>query len=314
MISTHNWALVLAAGEGRRLSALTAVPKQFCSLNGEVSLLQLAIDRARSVVPRERICVIVAEQHRAWWPRVLRSLPAPNVIVQPRNRGTANGVLLPLLSILARDSLARIVVLPSDHYVSDEEMLGQALRVAVSELPAQSEDIVLLGIAPEEADPELGYIIPGENDGSDARPVRRFVEKPERAMAAQLVVQGGLWNSLIFTVNGLGLLALFRRYYPGIVLAMQAALARSGHAGEPSVELRALYERLPDVDFSRHLLEQATDRLRVRAVPRCGWTDLGTVGRVAKTVRSLPPSQAPTAVHRGHFDLATALRPRLTAN
>jgi hypothetical protein len=36
----HNWALVLAAGEGARIQALTmtasgiAIPKQFCSLNG----------------------------------------------------------------------------------------------------------------------------------------------------------------------------------------------------------------------------------------------------------------------------------------
>ncbi len=42
----HNWALVLAAGEGSRLQSLTmtasgvAVPKQFCSLGGDQSLLQ----------------------------------------------------------------------------------------------------------------------------------------------------------------------------------------------------------------------------------------------------------------------------------
>ena len=44
----HTWAVVLAAGDGKRLSALTAdsegtpVPKQFCSLNGGESLLQEA--------------------------------------------------------------------------------------------------------------------------------------------------------------------------------------------------------------------------------------------------------------------------------
>ena len=55
------WALVLAAGEGSRLRALTthggiAVPKQFCSLQGGPSLLQEAILRAEAVVPRQRIC------------------------------------------------------------------------------------------------------------------------------------------------------------------------------------------------------------------------------------------------------------------
>lgn len=317
MTATTAWALILAAGEGSRLSTLTTdeagvtVPKQYCSLNGGASLLQLAIERARSVVSRERICVIAAEQHRVWWGKALRSLPTENVIVQPRNCGTANGILLPLLSILARDPVARIAVLPSDHHVSNEAVLARALYVALSELPAQSKDIVLLGIAPEEADPELGYIMPGEHDGDDALPVRSFVEKPRRAIAEQLVMQGGLWNSLIFAVNGLGLLELFQRRYAPIVLAMHSALALSNDARQPSAALRRLYERLPEVDFSRHVLEDAAERLRVRPVPQCGWTDLGTVRRVAKTVHDLPPAcTAPVAAEKGLFDLATALRHR----
>ena len=52
-----TWALVLAAGEGSRLRALTttngvAVPKQFCSLQGGPSLLQEALHRAEAVAPR----------------------------------------------------------------------------------------------------------------------------------------------------------------------------------------------------------------------------------------------------------------------
>ena len=67
--STHDWALILAAGEGSRLRSLTtrngiAVPKQFCSLNGGASLLQDALHRAESVAPRTRIATIVAQQHR----------------------------------------------------------------------------------------------------------------------------------------------------------------------------------------------------------------------------------------------------------
>jgi mannose-1-phosphate guanylyltransferase len=49
----HQWAVVLAAGDGRRLAKLTsdgrggAVPKQFCSLHGAGSLLYRALQRAR---------------------------------------------------------------------------------------------------------------------------------------------------------------------------------------------------------------------------------------------------------------------------
>ena len=65
------WAVVLGAGDGTRLSALTinsrgeAIPKKYCSVDGNGSLLLRALERARRVAAPER-----------------------------SNRGTANGVLL----------------------------------------------------------------------------------------------------------------------------------------------------------------------------------------------------------------------------
>ena len=132
--SGNLWGLVLAAGDGRRLQALTtktdglAVPKQFCALRSGPSLLSEALQRARKVAAPQRICTIVAEQHRRFWLGHLDSVRADNVIVQPRNRGTAHGILLPLLRILEVDPAARILVLPSDHYVRDEAQLAFALR------------------------------------------------------------------------------------------------------------------------------------------------------------------------------------------
>lgn len=129
-----TWVIVLVAGDGTRLSTLTTdergevVPKQFCSLNGGPTLLQQALQRARHIVPRAQVCVIVARKHELHWHRLLRSFPATNVIVQPSNRGTATGVLLGLLSILERAPLARILFLPADHYVRDEELLACTMR------------------------------------------------------------------------------------------------------------------------------------------------------------------------------------------
>ena len=288
-----TWALVLAAGEGSRLSRLTtdatgtSVPKQFCSLNGGPSLLHEAMTRAHAIVPRERMTTIVAAQHRRWWQSALWSLPAGNTIVQPQNRGTANGILLPLLSILRRDPFARIVFLPSDHFVRDEATLTGALVEAVDELQARPDALVLLGISPDEPDPELGYIVPRQAARTRAAAVDRFVEKPDAAIARSLIESGGVWNSFIFAADGNTLLSLYRRRCPEIVEDMQTALARDGESG--SGALTALYNELPHVDFSRHVLQGAENHLRVLAVPPCGWNDLGTPRRVAETISRLPP-------------------------
>ena len=67
------WAVVLAGGDGQRMSALTrnaqglCTPKQYCSLNGCQSLLQLSLQRALAVTAREHIVPVVTDAHRRWW-------------------------------------------------------------------------------------------------------------------------------------------------------------------------------------------------------------------------------------------------------
>lgn len=288
-----TWAIVLAAGDGTRLSTLTTdargntVPKQFCSLNGGPPLLQAALQRARRIVPKERVCTIVARRHERHWRHSLPSLPARNVIVQPRNCGTANGVLLGLLSILGRDPLASVVFLPSDHYVRDEDLFAESVRKATMVATQSHPGLTLVGIEPHEVDPDLGYIVPaGPIDGGTRR-VAQFVEKPAPAVARDLIARGAVWNSFIFWAQASTLLALMRRRVPEIVDAMTNALAHDWRGGEGTLALTKLYERLPTIDFSRSVVRGAESELRVSTVPACGWTDLGTPGRLAQTLRRL---------------------------
>jgi mannose-1-phosphate guanylyltransferase len=308
----NTWALVLAAGEGSRLRALTTapsgttVPKQFCSLYQGPSLLQEALRRAHTVAEERHTCAIVAAQHRLWWEGALCSLPAGNVIVQPQNRGTANGILLPLLHIISRDPAARIVLLPSDHHVRQERLLTSSLREALEQLDSRFDETLLLGIEPDEADPELGYIVPGATDGRGALTVVRFVEKPSAGIARELIRAGGLWNAFIVVSTAQALLTLFRQRVPEIVGAMRGAVQRDRAAGSGGTAISELYERLPVLDFSRDIVVGQESDLRVLPVPQCGWSDLGTPKRVAEALRRAPrPEVAPRVrVGLGYLSLA----------
>jgi mannose-1-phosphate guanylyltransferase len=288
----RTWAVVLAAGEGTRLATLTrdaagnSVPKQFCSLNGGPALVHHALERARHVAPAEQVCVIVAQHHDRYWRKALRHVPTGNLIVQPQNRGTGNGVLLCVLSILERDPLARIVFLPADHFVLDESALSRALRDLGAHLNGDPEGLTLIGIEPEEADPELGYIVPGGSFSDGSKLVARFVEKPLLPAARELYASKALWNSFIFAATGGALLGLLRTHMGVYVDDMATALARDAQATHPTA-LAELYEQLPTVDFSRDVVQEATHLLRVIRAPACGWNDLGTPRRVAETLRRL---------------------------
>jgi mannose-1-phosphate guanylyltransferase len=291
----HVWALILAAGEGSRLRDLTSndrgdvVPKQFCTLLGGPTLLQNTIRRAGSFAALENISVVVAEQHRDWWQRDLLALPTANIVVQPRNRGSGHGVLLQLLHVARRDPHALLVLLPSDQFVADEPLLARALQAGLAAVRAVPHQIVMLGIQPAHADPQLGYIVPAGSAADGALPVADFVEKPAVPLARQLIARGALWNAFILVASAAALLRLYAQRMPGVLGAMRQALA---DPIDPARALAALYQRLPCVDFSRDLLSNsAALPLRVLPVPQCGWSDLGTPECVARVLARMPDIQ-----------------------
>ncbi len=306
------WSIVLAAGEGTRLRSLTsdpagaATPKQFCSLYGATTLLGDALQRAQAISSPDRVGVIVAAQHRRWWRTEVDALGADNVFVQPENRGTANGILLPTLHIAARERDAVILWLPSDHHVEDEAVLATALREAAT-VAREASGLVLLGIEPEEADDELGYVVPDFEIADGLYTVDSFVEKPAPSIASGLLGRGALWNSFIFAATVRALLDLFDRRFPGLVARLQHALARDGYRTHGGAALSAEYAEMRSLDFSRHVLDGAETELLVKRVPTCGWSDLGTPRRLAATLERRPGVAAPP------LDWTPADRPCLAA-
>jgi len=263
----HLWAILLAGGEGTRVRELMrspgglAIPKQFCSFRDGATLLGRTLERARAVSGHQRIVPVVMEHHRRWWSTELRSLPAENLLVQSRNRGTAVAVFLALARILSRDPDATVVIFPSDHDVEDETALRTVVVGAVRTARRWAGHIVLIGVEAEAADAEYGWIIPAVGSRELSRAVLGFVEKPDAAEAARLRRRGALVSSMIAAAEGGGLMDLLRRRLP---------------------ELLCPGDALPTRDFSRDLLQPSVEKLRVLRALRCGWTDLGTPHRVQR--------------------------------
>ena len=311
---SNIWSIVLAGGDGSRLSRLTAgregrpVPKQYCSVKGGASLIRQALRRGRSVAGPDRTMVVVSDEHRRWWSVELADLPSINVVVQPCNRGTACGVLLPLIEVLARDPDATVVVLPSDHVVAEEATLIDAISAATRHIHREPDRLVLLGIRPDRPDTGLGWIAPSSQAADSVFGVSRFIEKPSRERAEELVREGALWNSFIFAMRASALFELFGWALPWLTRMFSYAFT-DDQRGEPWDWLPRLYERLPSVDFSRAVLQAAGDEMRVVAVPPCGWTDVGTPEGVARCSMSCSRGDATgeAPASRPILDLAEAL-------
>ncbi len=299
----HAWAVVLAGGVGSRLRGRTIddtgqhVPKQYCLVDGRNTLLQLAISRARNLVDPARLIVVVLNQHQEWWRPQLRDvLPPENVVTQPADRGTAVGVLLPLLRVLARDPDAHVVVLPSDHHFRHEERLGRAIRRALEHTFQQPDRLVFVGVKPESATSDFGYLVPQGTGDIDPRPLESFVEKPPRDMAEKLILQRALWNTLIFAGRGRCLLSLIRKRFPREADALRGAAVLAEEPILLTRALEAIYPNLETIDFSKDVLECADCPMAMTQATRVGWSELGTPDRMVgfwEEVHVGEPSEKP---------------------
>lgn len=293
-LAPHRWVIILAAGDGARVRSLTrdatgaALPKQFWSPGSAGPMIRWTLRRASRLTAAARIVTVVAAQHRGLWNAALPSEALAGVVVQPQNRGTGTGVLLPLLDVVQRDPEARVAILPADHAVEDEDVLHGALHRAFH-LVDQGRRLVLLGMTPDLADPNYGWIVSGNADADGSRPVLSFREKPDAALARKLYLGGAHWSSFMLVARARALLSIYRRSAPRLVRSL-ARVSGTGFSTSASCDsvpgpLEHIYSRLPSMDFSRDLLEQATPELRMLAVPPCGWTDLGTPDRIERWAR-----------------------------
>ncbi len=271
--------LVLAGGDGTRLQEFTRaltgapIPKQYCRIFGERSLLETTLVRVAPLVTPARTFVVLNAAHLAIARDQVRSLPRENVIVQPANRDTGPGLLLSLMRLASRGSGGPVAVFPSDHYVSDDAMLRAHVERGARILEQYPDKLVLLGIRPDRPEPAYGYIQPGAPlpaaDVGAAFHVATFWEKPSLEGAADIIRRGALWNSFVMVFRPQRVLELLERVRP-------ADCRLLGHSAHDPGPLARAYRSLAAWNFCADFLTHIPQHLLAVAVDDVGWSDLGT--------------------------------------
>jgi mannose-1-phosphate guanylyltransferase len=262
-------------------------PKQFCALLGDETLLEQTQRRAGLAIPPARTLVVLMRRHAPFYRALVADLPRRCAVVQPADRGTAAAILYGLRRIAAVAPVGSVAIFPADHYVSDDARFMRHVDAAFAALRIRPDLVVLLGIEPESAEPEYGWIEgAGSIAGTPLRRVRRFVEKPPLALARALYARGWLWNSFVVVGRVAAVLALIRRTAP----ALDAAFAAVGTAlGTPAeaAAVEGLYGRLPRTSFSTGMLAARPASLAVLPVRGVQWSDWGAPARVMSTLAGL---------------------------
>lgn len=273
-MTSRIWPVILSGGAGTRLWPLsTAVhPKQLQALTGDLTMLQETALRWRGGTPPLIIC---GASHAATIVEQLAAVEmvAQDVVVEPVARNTAPAVAFAACHVAGLDPEGILLVMPSDHVVTDPAAFAAAVERAQDAVA--DGWLVTFGIAATAPETGYGYIENGTEIAPGVHAARRFIEKPDRDRAAAMLAAGGFsWNAGIFMFRVDAFIAALASHAPEVLAATRAAEAGSTRDGDMIYPEATAFASAPSISIDYAVMEKAG---KVVVVPvDMGWSDIGS--------------------------------------
>lgn len=282
VMTTILYPVILAGGSGTRLWPLSRqnFPKQFLTLNGELSLLQQTIKRAMSLQSNHTL-IVSNDAHYFLCQEQLQSFNRETTyLLEPCARNTAPAIACAahhLLHKAGKDAV--MLVLPSDHWIADDQAWKEAMN-AGAQFAAENEAIVTFGIKPDSPKTGYGYIEGGRELSFSVQKVSSFREKPDSQTAEHFITKDNyFWNSGMFVCRAEVYLNELEQFAPDIYHFSKEALV---HAQQHHDFLRLdsdHFVQCQDESIDYAIMEK-TDKAVVIPVSM-QWSDLGCWTAVA---------------------------------
>ena len=266
--------VILSGGSGTRLWPLSreAYPKQFLPLAGDNTMLQATWQRVAPIASRGPL-VIANEEHRFVAAEQLQQVGAEPaaIILEPMGRNTAPAIAVAALEATRDGADALLLVLPSDHVITNEAAFRSAVQVAAS--AAEAGKLVTFGIVP--TGPETGYGYIKAADGQGVRAVERFVEKPDLDTATGYVASGQYyWNSGMFLFKASRYLQELERFQPQMLAGSRTAWQQARRDADFTRLDKDAFAAVPSDSIDYAVMEKTADAV---VVPLdAGWNDVGS--------------------------------------
>ena len=272
----HTNIVIMAGGIGSRLWPVSTpeMPKQFIDLLGVgKSLLQLTVERFRSVAGIAGMWVVTSENYVDIVRKQLPEMPADHILAEPVPRNTAPCIAYACWRIMREDPDANIVVTPSDAIVLKTELFSEIISKAL-EFTSSTSSIVTVGIHPDRPETGYGYICSSSKEECNVVKVNEFREKPDRETAERYLAAGNyFWNAGIFVWSVSTIVDQMRRHAPQIA-GMMDKIARTFGTEEEKAALAEFFPQCDKISIDYAVMEKSDSIYVISA--DLGWSDLGS--------------------------------------
>ena len=277
-MDNNRYCVIMCGGVGSRFwpFSKSSKPKQFIDFFGTGrSLLQMAFDRIKDIIPNENIILITNESYRTLIKEQLPEISPNQILLEPARRNTAPCIAWAAHHIKALNPNAKMLVAPSDHLILNVEKFKKSVIKAFEFIEGR-DALVTMGIKPNRPETGYGYIQVGEQVEDDFAAVKTFTEKPDEDLARLFLKSGEFfWNSGMFFWSADCILKALNDHVPEMSDVFEMGKPYFGTPQEQEF-INMHFESCPSVSIDYAVMEKAPN-VFVETVD-FGWNDLGTWG------------------------------------
>lgn len=237
-------------------------PKQFLSTVEEKTMIQLTVDRIKKFIPLENIYMVT---HKSYVSTIKEQVPQilkENFIIEPMIKETAACIGYSAVKLFKKDPEAVMIVLPSDHYIQDEDKFIETVKQGLN-IANFDNCLVTMGIKPTRPETAYGYIETGKRVDEvwkiPTYKIKRFTEKPNSEKAREFIDKGTyLWNSGMFIWKAAVLLKQYKKFLPEMYQCLKKI---SDYIGDPEEDriVEEEYNNIDGISIDYGILEKTWD-------------------------------------------------------
>ena len=286
----HYYSVIMAGGVGKRFWPLSRKkhPKQLLDIVGSKSMINLTIDRLKTLSDIDHIFIMTNEEQMKMIIEQNSELTEQNFIIEPCGKNTAPAIGLAAHHLLKKDPDAIMGLFPADHLIMNVDLFTHTVNAAI-EAATSNRALFTFGINPTYPATGYGYIQVDKDIEISHKEIhgdiqifksKTFAEKPD-INTAKLFLKTGefFWNSGMFVWQAKAIISKINRYLSdtGSILC---EIADTIGSDDYEKTIKKKWKTIQSISIDYAVLEQSSRIYVVKA--DFDWNDVGSWDTVYK--------------------------------